>query len=112
MRTAGLPTFTKLYGRNDADVMAQGTYQISVDLSKHYLGDSVAFRRPAHGSRVCVCRLPSRAIRWDQGNRDLDRVLDRWKEPVLGLGLYRRWGAVCSSRNCRNRKALVAPKVS
>lgn len=33
MRTAGLPTFTKLYGRNDADVMAQGTYQITVDLN-------------------------------------------------------------------------------
>lgn len=35
MRTAGLPTFTKLYGRNDNDVMQKGTYQITVDLSKH-----------------------------------------------------------------------------
>jgi hypothetical protein len=35
MRTAGLPTFTKLYGRNDATVMQKGTYQITVDLSKH-----------------------------------------------------------------------------
>ncbi|KAH8108456.1 cell cycle control protein [Phellopilus nigrolimitatus] len=29
MRTAGLPTFTKLYGRNDQDKLLKGTYQIS-----------------------------------------------------------------------------------
>lgn len=33
MRTAGLPTFTKLYGRNDKDTMQKGTYQIIVGLS-------------------------------------------------------------------------------
>ncbi|QRV89987.1 meiotically up-regulated protein [Ceratobasidium sp. AG-Ba] len=33
MRTAGLPTFTKLYGRNDNTVMQKGTYQITVDLN-------------------------------------------------------------------------------
>ncbi|KAG9104648.1 hypothetical protein FRC06_000412 [Ceratobasidium sp. 370] len=33
MRTAGLPTFTKLYGRNDGSVMQKGTYQITVDLN-------------------------------------------------------------------------------
>jgi hypothetical protein len=33
MRTAGLPTFTKLYGRNDADTLKAGTYQISVNMS-------------------------------------------------------------------------------
>jgi len=34
MRTAGLPTFTKLYGRNDADTMQKGTYRITIGLSK------------------------------------------------------------------------------
>jgi hypothetical protein len=34
MRTAGLPTFTKLYGRNDADTMKKGTYRIIIGLSK------------------------------------------------------------------------------
>jgi len=29
MRTAGLPTFTKLWGRNDVDTLAAGTYQVS-----------------------------------------------------------------------------------
>ncbi|KAG8937105.1 hypothetical protein FRC02_006305 [Tulasnella sp. 418] len=34
MRTAGLPTFTKLYGRNDNDVMTKGTYQMVVFMSE------------------------------------------------------------------------------
>ena len=33
MRTAGLPTFTKLYGRNDKDQLVKGTYQLVVNLS-------------------------------------------------------------------------------
>lgn len=33
MRTAGLPTFTKLWGRNDNDNLQQGTYRITVNLS-------------------------------------------------------------------------------
>ncbi|OBZ75789.1 Meiotically up-regulated gene 89 protein [Grifola frondosa] len=33
MRTAGLPTFTKLFGRNDNDLLPQGRYQITVDLN-------------------------------------------------------------------------------
>lgn len=37
MRTAGLPTFSKLYGRNDVDTMQQGRYQIVVGLSRFAL---------------------------------------------------------------------------
>ncbi|KAH9951489.1 cell cycle control protein [Amylocystis lapponica] len=33
MRTAGLPTFTKLYGRNDDTTLAHGRYMISVNLN-------------------------------------------------------------------------------
>ncbi|KAJ7074376.1 cell cycle control protein [Mycena amicta] len=33
MRTAGLPTFTKLYGRNDNDKMISGTYRIVIGLN-------------------------------------------------------------------------------
>jgi len=33
MRTAGLPTFTKLYGRNDTDTMQHGTYRITIGLN-------------------------------------------------------------------------------
>ncbi|KAI9446611.1 transcription regulator [Lactarius indigo] len=33
MRTAGLPTFTKLYGRNDNDQLVQGRYEITIDMN-------------------------------------------------------------------------------
>ncbi|KAK2467093.1 hypothetical protein APHAL10511_001351 [Amanita phalloides] len=33
MRTAGLPTFTKLWGRNDTTAMAKGTYRIIIGLN-------------------------------------------------------------------------------
>ncbi|KAI9509945.1 transcription regulator [Russula earlei] len=33
MRTAGLPTFTKLYGRNDNDQLLQGRYEITIDMN-------------------------------------------------------------------------------
>ncbi|KIK59640.1 hypothetical protein GYMLUDRAFT_44075 [Collybiopsis luxurians FD-317 M1] len=33
MRTAGLPTFTKLYGRNDQDTMKKGRYVVTVGLN-------------------------------------------------------------------------------
>ncbi|KAF9052760.1 cell cycle control protein [Panaeolus papilionaceus] len=33
MRTAGLPTFTKLYGRNDNDAMKVGTYRVVIGLN-------------------------------------------------------------------------------
>jgi hypothetical protein len=41
MRTAGLPTFTKLYSRNDQDTLLKGRYQIVVDMNfpvKSYKG--------------------------------------------------------------------------
>ena len=35
MRTAGLPTFSKLYGRNDNDDLKSGQYSITVNLSSY-----------------------------------------------------------------------------
>ena len=34
MRTAGLPTFSKLYFRNDNETMVKGRYRITIDMSK------------------------------------------------------------------------------
>lgn len=42
MRTAGLPTFTKLWGRNDNDNLLAGRYQIVIDLSAYTLHCSTA----------------------------------------------------------------------
>lgn len=36
MRTAGLPTFSKLYGRNDDADLLKGTYEITITDSRHY----------------------------------------------------------------------------
>jgi hypothetical protein len=33
MRTAGLPTFTKLYGRNDSNDLPKGLYQVVIGMS-------------------------------------------------------------------------------
>jgi len=38
MRTAGLPTFRKLFFRNDVETMAQGRYRINVYMSEYLLG--------------------------------------------------------------------------
>ena len=37
MRTAGLPTFTKLWGRNDDETLKQGSYQIVINMSASLL---------------------------------------------------------------------------
>jgi LEM3 (ligand-effect modulator 3) family / CDC50 family len=37
MRTAGLPTFSKLALRNADDIMAAGTYQVDIGLSTSHL---------------------------------------------------------------------------
>ncbi|KAI0340689.1 transcription regulator [Trametopsis cervina] len=46
MRTAGLPTFTKLWGRNDNDNLSAGRYQIIVDLNFPV--------KPYHGTKSIV----------------------------------------------------------
>ena len=52
MRTAGLPTFTKLYGRNDTDPMQKGTYRIIIGLSEF------SFLCPFSISDICALDFP------------------------------------------------------
>jgi len=46
MRTAGLPTFSKLWGRNDSEPLKRGTYLITVELNFPVL--------PYHGTKSIV----------------------------------------------------------
>jgi hypothetical protein len=46
MRTAGLPSFTKLYGRNDQDTMQEGTYQVVIGLSTYHCSALVCSPNP------------------------------------------------------------------
>jgi hypothetical protein len=72
MRTAGLPTFTKLYGRNDQDDLIQGRYEITIDMSKSLL----RIRYKSVGSSV-RSRLSRQIIFRYKVDRDIHRVVDR-----------------------------------
>lgn len=54
MRTAGLPTFRKLFFRNDQETMAKGTYRIEAYMSESYTSRSLtkADRKADHLSSV------------------------------------------------------------
>jgi hypothetical protein len=82
MRTAGLPTFSKLYGRNDTTTLPAGQYQVQIYYSE--LGGWGYIFNVAHNS--CL-RLSGTRLQRNQVTRDLHSFLDRWQEPVLGMGL-------------------------
>lgn len=52
MKISALPTFTKLWGRNDNDVMQAGTYQVVANMSK------LQFSVEAKEAYGCRNRLP------------------------------------------------------
>jgi hypothetical protein len=96
MRTAGLPTFTKLYGRNDSQTMQKGTYRIIIGLSKKlFLIECGLYTDP-------LFRLPRSSLQGYQINCHLDCVVDRRKEPFPWMGICcSGWSfrAHCDSRN-------------
>jgi hypothetical protein len=105
MRTAGLPTFTKLCGRNDHDTLTKGTYQIAIGMSEPP-------RHAVLGAQpLTLPRLPREAVQRLQGGRHLDCLVDRGEEPVPGLGVHWRRRPLLPSRHPRNhpppRKAAV-----
>ena len=71
MRTAGLPTFTKLYGRNDQDELLQGRYQITIDISK-----SCEIAKKNLGL-IIHARLSRKIVLRHQVDRDIHCVMDR-----------------------------------
>jgi len=90
MRTAGLPTFTKLYSRNDADKLLKGRYQIVVDMSA-FLG-TCSLSYLAHTQS----RLPRKTIQGDEIHCHLYRFLDRREEPFPRLGVRCRCCRICA----------------
>jgi len=81
MRTAGLPTFSKLYGRNDTTTLPAGKYQVQIYYSELVDGDIFNM---AYNS--CL-RLSSTRLQGNQVTRDLHGFLDRRQEPILGMGV-------------------------
>jgi hypothetical protein len=90
MRTAGLPTFTKLYGRNDNDKMQKGTYEITIGLSAFLPGFIDMLYTKQHGA---CSRFPGPPLQGYKVLCDIDSILD-WREksfPWLGI----RRGSMC-----------------
>ena len=87
MRVAALPTFRKLWGRNDNDVMAAGTYRILINMSGY---PRLIDTKPAD-----FVRLPCQVIRWHEVGRYLYRVMDWRQAAILRMGLYRCRHPMC-----------------
>lgn len=103
MRTAALPTFNKLWARNDDDVMRAGTYSVVVNMSESRPMSSLereSLTLPP------VIRLPRQAIRRHQIHRHLHRLLDRWQTTVPRMGIRRDRGVVRVARAGRYRETL------
>lgn len=81
MRVAALPTFRKLWARNDDDVMKSGTYEAVAMMS-----ESTA----EFAERQLTRRLPRQAVRRHQVHPDLDRRVGRRQAAVPWLGVRRR----------------------
>lgn len=98
MRTAGLPEFTKLYGRNDDDKLVKGTYELTIYL-RTYARQELERRRLTW---VICTRLPREELQGHKVNRDLDGVVGGWEEPLPRMGIRRRGRAVHSARRPRH----------
>lgn len=62
MRTAGLPTFSKLYQRNDHDELSAGTYRLKIYDRKFFGSYLVPFFEDKLLMFMCVYRLPRRQV--------------------------------------------------
>lgn len=95
MRTAGLPTFSKLYGRNDSSTLHSGQYQVVIYYSK--LVDWIIYSR-----WLIVLRLPGTRLQRNQVTRSLYSFLDRRQESVPGMGVCGSSGRIRTSCACRH----------
>jgi hypothetical protein len=105
MRTAGLPTFTKLYSRNDSDRLLQGRYQIVINMSA-----SLKPVFPNHFAHTRY-RLPRQTIQGYEIHRHFNGFLDWREEPFPWLGLCCRCGPLCVLGRTGNHQASCSTKV-
>ncbi len=107
MRTAGLPTFSKLARRNDNLTMQAGTYQIDVY--------DCRLLRPFFKSCLTTHRFPCRCLWWDEINFALYTYCHGWQEPIPRNRLRGRGWHMCSTgclvHNCSSHQTEVSEKV-
>jgi hypothetical protein len=105
MRTAGLPTFTKLYSRNDVDRLLKGRYQIVVSMSASPVAcSSTHFAHARY-------RLPCQIVQGHEIHRYFNGFLDWWKESFPWLGLRRRCCRLCAAGRTGDYQAPRPTKV-
>jgi hypothetical protein len=86
MRTAGLPTFSKLALRNDQDVMREGIYELRIEDSEPSSRLLSACKRPTD----VLDRLPCDCVRRIQVHRHLNGDGHRGQKSFPGYRLRRR----------------------
>lgn len=84
MRTAGLPTFSKLAQKNDKDVLKAGTYWLKIYDRK------IIVLVLIHITYLQCSRLPSREVQWHKVNPDINTHRHGWQEPFPRHCLPRR----------------------
>jgi hypothetical protein len=104
MRTAGLPTFSKLALRNDDAVMTAGTYQIEISECNFYPGAYLM-------SFANQYRFPCHGIRWHQVYSDINKDCHGWQEPFLGNCLCRGWWPLHCLGRCIHYRTPCQTKV-
>lgn len=87
MRTAGLPTFSKLAQRNDHESLRAGTYRLKIYDRK---SAHEAHQSPALLSSH-VSRLSGTGIQWHQVHFDLHAHCHGWQKSVFGHRVHRGW---------------------
>jgi hypothetical protein len=105
MRTAGLPTFTKLYSRNDQVKLLKGRYQIVVDMSTSWA------IRPSDCSTHVRYRLPREILQGYEIRCHLNGLLDWGKEPFPRLGVRCRCCRFCALGRAGDHQASCSAEV-
>lgn len=90
MRTAGLPSFRKLYGRIDTDLDKGTKLQFLVSSSTF----AVHWMCELYTDLALVARLSGDDVRWQEVARDLHDLVVRRPQSVLGHRVHRRGCAV------------------